>query len=367
MTSIQRPLQAQHRVWVTIDEAQKCPEIFDQVKILYDQYKDQNAIKFILTGSALLALHRLSAESLAGRIQLYHLSAFNLCEAAELQHAIKLEHGMFDLLGPNKPNEQRWHDYIHHLMPYSKLLQQTLLELLVWGGLPEVLGLTEPHERLDYLANYLQTYLEKDVRAIESITDLTLYRHLLIIIAEQTGSLRDDTRLLQALTCHRDTLHKYRGYLEASFMYQEVHPYINASLKRLVKSPKAYLINNGLISFLQGIHDPNLLIKTGQIGHRLENWFLNECQVWLHKTPEHHSLHYWRTSSGVEIDFVIKKPPHIFPFEVTYARTIDRKKIQNLKKFLDYEPKAHYGIYVYMGDYKWDEEHKILFVPAWAV
>jgi uncharacterized protein len=145
-------------------------------------------------------------------------------------------------------------------------------------------------------------------------------------MAEQTGSIRDDTRILQALGCHRDTLNKYRGYLQATLMYQEIYPYINTTLKRIIKSPKGYLINNGLISFLQGINDPQVLTKTGQIGHRLENWFLNECQAWLNKNPGRHSAHYWRTSSGVEVDFVIKKAPHVFPYKITYAATIERKK-----------------------------------------
>ncbi|MCC2667103.1 MAG: hypothetical protein K0S63_1019, partial [Gammaproteobacteria bacterium] len=246
LITIQRHLAPNKRVWVTIDEAQKCPEVFEQVKILYDQYKDQNAIKFILTGSALLELHRLSAESLAGRIQLFYLSAFNLSETIKLRHDIDIEQSVFELIDSEEQDKKRWEDYFHYLTPYSEKLKNTLLELLIWGGLPEVLLLSDVNDKIDYLANYLQTYLEKDVRAVESITDLTLYRNLLNITAEQTGSIRDDNRILQALSCHRDTLIKYRGYLQSTLMYQDIHPYINTTLKRLVKSPKGYLINNGL-------------------------------------------------------------------------------------------------------------------------
>lgn len=368
LTSIQRHFEANRRVWVTIDEAQKCPELFDQIKILYDRYKDQNAIKFIITGSALLELHRLSAESLAGRIQLYYLSAFNLSETIKLIHDIEIKRSIFDLIhSPKKTDEKEWHDYFHYLTPYSTLLKKTLLELQQWGGLPEVLILTNQNDRLDYLANYLQTYLEKDVRAIESITDLTLYRHLMDIVAEQTGSIRDDTKILHALACHRDTLNKYRGYLQATLLYQDIQPYINSTLKRLVKSPKGYLVNNGLLSFLQGIFDIDLLIKTGQIGHRLENWILNELQIWLNKTPGRHAIHYWRTTTGIEIDFIIHKPPHIFPFEITYSPCIDPKKVRNLIRFREYEPKTQWCFYIYMGPFQLDAKNKIIFIPAWAV
>ena len=220
---------------------------------------------------------------------------------------------------------------------------------------------------MDYLANYLQTYLEKDVRAIESIADLSLYRQLMDVISEQTGSIRDDTRILKSLGCHRDTLNKYRGYLAATLMYQDIHPYINSILKRLVKSPKGYLINNGLISFLTGIYDRQLLIKTGQMGHRLENWFLNELQVWLNKGPGRHSIHFWRTGGGAEVDFIVKKPPYVYPFEITISNDIAQKKVNNLLRFRAYEPKADIGYYIYMGEAKWDEVNRIAYIPAWCV
>lgn len=367
LNAIKRPLIQGQRVWVAIDEAQKCPELFEQIKILYDVYKDKEAIKFILTGSALLELHRLSAESLGGRIKLYYLSAFNLSEAVYLQHQIKRDHTVFDIIQQNQWNEENWREYQQFMRPYADSCRQTLNEMLLWGGLPEVLMLTDNMERLDYLGNYLQTYLEKDVRALESITDLNVYRHLMDIIAEQTGSIKDDQKILQALGCHRDTLKKYRGYLQATLMYQEIHPYINSMLKRLVKAPKGYLINNGLVSFLTGLHDNVLLTKTGNMGHRLENWFLNELQVWLNKHSGKHGVHYWRTSAGVEVDFVVHMPPNVFPFEVTLSSTIDTRKVKHLQQFCQYEPKAPIGYYIYQGNLHWDSEKKIVFLPAWFV
>src|SRR5579872_130682 len=368
VTSIQRHLAAHQRVWVTVDEAQKCPEIFEQIKILYDRYKDQDAIKFIITGSALLELHRLSAESLAGRVNIYYLSAFGLSESVRLLHDVEINQTVFDLIDSFDSTDQKnWQAYIDFLMPYSILLKKNLNELLIWGGLPEVLLQSDENNKLDYLANYLQTYLEKDVRAIESITDLALYRNLMNIIAEQTGSVRDDTKILNALHCHRDTLNKYRGYLQATLMFQDIHPYITSTLKRLVKSPKGYLIDNGLVSFLQGIHDTGILTKTGQMGHRLENWFLNELQIWLNKNPGRHDICYWRTSAGAEVDFVVHKPPYVFPFEVTLSQLIESNKIKNLIRFREYEPRATVGFYIYMGDFKWDATNKIIFIPAWAI
>ena len=253
------------------------------------------------------------------------------------------------------------------MKPLRLELVQSQQQLLWWGGLPEALSLTMEEEKLSYLGNYLQTYLEKDVLSIASISDLILYRRLMDIISEQTGSVRDDRRILQALSCHRETLHKYRYYLEASLMYQEIYPYINSNLKRLIKSPKGYLINNGLIAFLQGFNDWELLIKTGKIGVRLENWFLNELKIWLSQSALRNTISYWRTSAGAEVDFIVKKGNAIYPFEITHTNYIENKKIRNLFSFREYEPAVNYLYYVYNGDFIFDREQKIVFIPLWAV
>lgn len=352
----------ENKLWVVIDEAQKCPELFDQVKFLYDQYKDQEKIKFILTGSAILGLHRLSAESLAGRIDLHYLYEFNLREAVSLTEKRLPLSSLFESLF----NIDQLAEHIHQLTPFKPLLEKQLTQQLVWGGLPELLSKNDSNDKIAYLNNYLQTYLEKDVRAIETLTDLNLYRNLLSLLAEQTGSLRDDTRLTTALRCKPDTLKKYRSYIEATLFFTDIFPFIDSTLKRLVKSPKGYLLNNGLVSLLTGLFDISTLQQSGLIGHRLENWFLNELRVWLTRSPLHHTIHFWRTSSGAEVDFIVSRKPAIFPFEITWNTTIDAKKIKNLRTFLA-ESTAKWGYYVYRGDFAIDQTQRIIFLPCWAI
>jgi predicted AAA+ superfamily ATPase len=205
------------------------------------------------------------------------------------------------------------------------------------------------------------------VRGVAGITDLNLYRKLIDVIAEQTGSTRQDGELIEALGCSRDTLKKYRSYLEGTLLYEEIYPFVGAALRRIVKTPKGYLNNNGLISYLTGIDDITILQKTGTIGHRFENWFLKELQVWLDRNVKRSQIYFWRTSSGMEVDFVVEKKPQLFPFEVTFSTRIDGKKIKNLKAFMASEGRAETGYYIYMGGYHYDEESRIYFIPAWAI
>ncbi|OGO95496.1 MAG: hypothetical protein A3F41_02190 [Coxiella sp. RIFCSPHIGHO2_12_FULL_44_14] len=354
------------KMWVAIDEAQKCPLIFEQIKIIYDQSKDKNCIKFILTGSGMLELHQLSAESLAGRIQLNYLTEFTLRETMGLNPPFPVSDlSILDLIF-----DQQWDAVGSTIDALSPLRHRALLALdeqLIWGGLPEVLLLPDEKKRLTYIVDYLQTYLEKDVRAIATITDLSLYKNLLEISAELTGSVRNDQKIIEALHCSRDALKKYRGFLTATLMYQEIYPPITSTLKRLVKSPKGYLLNNGLISYLTGINTLSVLIKSGQIGHRLENWFLKELNCAIARTPIYSKIHYWRTTAGAEIDFIVQRNPYLFPFEITYSQSIDRKKLRNLHAFLASEPKAPAGIYIYRGDYQYDKQRRIHFIPAWVI
>lgn len=205
------------------------------------------------------------------------------------------------------------------------------------------------------------------MRAIETINNLTLYRNLMSIIAEQTGSVRDDKSIVDALGCTRDTLKKYRGFLEATLLYQDIYPFIGTTINRIIKSPKGYLKNNGLISVLTGLYQSKALHSSGKIGYRLENWFLNELRVWLARDPMRSEIYFWRMDTGAEVDFIVEKKPYVYPFEVTYGNIPEIKKLRNLTRFLAETPKAKWGYYIYRGDFSIDETSKICFIPAWAI
>jgi len=360
----------EQKLWVTIDEAQKCPALFEQIKLIYDEWKDTDKIKFVLTGSAHLSLHQLSAETLAGRIELFYLQPFTLREMSRLDTEALPIKSLLDLISDTEPQQlpDILNNAIQELLPFKPLLQQNLRDSLIWGGLPEVAA-SEPNQAIKqrYLYNYIDTYLEQDIRKIETITDLNLYKNLMDIVAQQTGSLRDDTKTLSALGCGRDTLKKYRGYLLATLMYLEIFPYIGATLNKLVKSPKAYMLDNGIISNLTGIYDVNVLINTGAIGHRFENWFLQELRAWLEQSSVRNEIYFLRLSSGTEIDFVVVKRPFVYPFEVTFGVPAERKKMNNLIKFLQDSPNIPWGFYIYNGEFKVDHSKKIIFIPAWCI
>jgi len=362
-------IEPQSPLFVSIDEAQKCPSLFEQIKVLYDRWKGTPSIKFILTGSGALSLHQLAAESLAGRIQLHHLREFGLRETLALQEGNISLPSLWDHMNETL-QPQVLENTLREISLHRIVLQKTLREKLIWGGLPEVLTqekVKEKESRISYLGNYLQTYLEKDIRDIGTLSDLTLYQKMMQLLAQQTGSLHNDKKIVEALGCSRDTYKKYKGYLEATLMYHEVFPFIQSSLKRLVKSPKGYLTNNGLISYLTGIYDENVLEQTGIVGHRFENWVRGELEIWLDRDPRRSEIYFWKTSGQVEVDLVVAQTPTIFPFEITWASRIDGKKVKHLQQFLHEEKSAPFGFLIYNGDFQYDAQKRIYFLPAWAI
>ncbi len=226
---------------------------------------------------------------------------------------------------------------------------------------------TGRERRIRYLGNYLQTYLEKDIRDTETIADLGLYQRMMEVIAQQTGSVREEKKIVETLGCSRDTLKKYRGFLEATLVYREVYPYIGSPLRRIIKSPKGYLTNNGLLSYLTGLYDRHALVTTGTIGHRFENWLLKELLIWLDRDPRQSEVYFWRTSGHVEVDLIVVRRPLVVPFEATCSSKVDGKKVKHLLGFLHQEKAAPFGCLVYQGEPGYDAQSKVFFLPAWAV
>jgi predicted AAA+ superfamily ATPase len=128
------------------------------------------------------------------------------------------------------------------------------------------------------------------------------------------------------------------------------------------------LHNNGLISsYFTGVRDFSILNSTGLLGHRFENWVLNELLTWTDSLIENHSISFWRTSGGSEVDFILSVGIQVFPIEVTYSSQFLPKKGRHLREFLEYEPKAKWGLYLYSGPFKVESSQRIICLPLWMI
>ena len=206
--SIGIPLsKLEHKIYLIIDEAQKVKSIFERVKILYDNFKGK--IKIILTGSSTLELLDFSVETLAGRIHYCKVSPFTLKETLVAKNVISSnENGLLEnlLTGQLKSSDIREKEI--HFHKKREQIMSVLEDSLIWGTFPELCFFEDQEDKLLFLANYKETYLEKDIRQLEYIQNLGSYSHLLELLAENNGNVFQYNQLTNDLNISFPTLKK---------------------------------------------------------------------------------------------------------------------------------------------------------------
>lgn len=276
---------------VIFDEAQKVPEIFDEVKILVDQDRDKTG-KFILCGSSQFLLMKKITESLAGRIGLLTLLPFNFNEVTE-----------------------------------------SLKETSIFAGAyPELIN-KQFRMKEDWFAAYIDTYLTKDVRDFAQIRDLKNFQRLISLLAANTAEELNYSRYANDLDVDVKTIQMWINILEASFIIYCLKPYAANLGKRLTKRPKIYFYDTGLVSFLTGTETQAQYEKGPMSGNIFENYIVMELIKKELSQAGKSDFYYLRTNNGEEIDFIIERRSHLELFEIKKSETFSEKMMKHLKAF----------------------------------
>ena len=287
-----------------IDEVQLAPEIFRELKILVDEFRQQNwqgetdlKPKFLLTGSAnIMALPKL-ADALVGRMHiltLYPLAASEVTSGKS--------------------------DFIERLFAGRFMADKNayaLKEVICTATFPEIHRATEK-TRTNWFNAYLTTILQRDVRALAEITRLSSLPNLLRILAARAGSLINDADIARDARLNAMTSRNYKTLLSMLFLTFEVRPWYRNIGKRLVKSAKGYLIDTLLLCHLLQYRLEDLEKNRPEIfGHVLENFVATELVKLMAIEAQNMELYHFRTSDNKEVDFVIEKPDgHLVGIEV---------------------------------------------------
>lgn len=284
---------------VVLDEAQRAPELFSYIPSRVDE-RDRPG-QFVLTGSHHFLLLQGISQSLAGRCAILHLLPFSLSEL-EGRSAISVEK-----LGRQVPRTRRTprHD---------------LMNLLFAGFYPRIhdKGLP-PH---DWLSGYYQTYLERDVRNVLKVGDLETFGRFVGLCAGRNGQLLNLSGLAADCGVTHTTAGRWISLLEASFVLLLLRPHFRNFGKRLIKSPKLYFLDTGLLCFLLRIRSPQELHTHASRGAVFESFVLSELHKnFLHR-GERSSLYFWRDSAGHEIDLLIDWGSRLIPVEIKSAQTV---------------------------------------------
>jgi len=278
-----RGFLAQYPKGAILDEAQRIPEIFSYLQQVLDESAESG--QFILTGSNNFLLQQNIVQSLAGRIAYLYLLPFSI---AELKSA--------------------------------DLLPHDINELMYKGSYPPVYSQNIPAEK--WFPNYIRTYIERDVRLIKNITDLAAFGRFLKLCAGRTGQLLNRSSLGIEVGVDSKTIAAWIGILESSFIIHLLQPHHQNFNKRVVRMPKMYFYDTGLVCSLLGIQNEKQLNLHPLRGGLFENFIISELIKKRFNAGEPGNLYFWRDNKGNEVDVIIDRDNKLFPIEIKAGQTI---------------------------------------------
>lgn len=218
-----------------------------------------------------------------------------------------------------------------------------------------------------YLRDFIDTYLEKDIRLLKEIGDIDLFSRVLDLFISQDAQLLNIAKISNNFDVSRITLAKYLSILKETNVICLIHPFIKQVSKKLVKSQKIIFFDNGFINYQSKIFDREQLLTTSKIGSVFENIIINNILRRIENSSTPPSIYFYRDYQGHEIDIVIETADKIIPVEITYSSKINKDKMQNFRAFYKDFPLAENGFIVYSGDFsKFSVENKtITAIPFW--
>lgn len=333
---------------VTLDEVQREPNLLGAVKREIDRKRAPG--RFLLTGSANLHLMRTVSESLAGRATYLTLWPMTRRERLGVGRC-----GIWE-----KFFQVPDRDWLDAVVAHAGD-REDWRALAPLGGYPfPAVHLGDAAERAIWFDGYVQTYLERDLRALSSVSALPDFRRLARAACLRLGSLVNQSDLGRDIGLPQPTVHRYLNLLETSYLLVRVPAYSVNRTKRLIKSPRLYWGDTGLAMHLSREKEPR--------GCHLENLVLQDLLVWRDSRSAPAEILHWRTTTNDEVDFVIEADGALLPVEVKATRRPRLRDASHLRTFRrEYGRAARAGLLLHGGDTPEWITPEVLSAPWWMV
>ena len=295
---------------VIIDEIQRVPELLSYIQVAVDA-KPGNG-RFVLTGSHQLSLREAISQSLAGRTAILNLLPFSIHE---------LRKGEIEF--------ERFEDYCFT------------------GFMPRIYE--QAQRPTTAYANYYQTYVERDVRQLIQLKDVSLFEKMLKLLAGRAGQIFAYSALANDVGVDAKTIRHWISILEASFILFKLPPYFENFGKRIIKSPKYYFTDVGLLCYLLGIREPEQITRDPLVGQIFENLVVIEYLKHRYNKGQMADLYYFRDSNGNEVDLLAQSGRTLQAIEIKSAATFKMAQLNGIRRFKDLTKQVSSSYLVYSG------------------
>ena len=292
---------------IIIDEIQKAPELFEQIKIMCDASEERGM--FWLTGSQQYGMMKNIRDTLAGRIGILELYSLSKNEIDGNIFTNRLDFSLTCLLERQRAAKQT--DIID------------VFEHIWRGGMPDVLR-ADAEQRQEYFNSYIETYLMRDVTEEGGITDSVRFRKFLNACAALTAEQVNYKALAEAAEISQPTAKEWLRILQGLGIIYLLQPFANNELKRLTKTPKLYFCDTGLCAYLSMWLTRDTLMNGAASGHYFENQLLKSYAY----SPDKANLTYYRDANAKEIDVIIEENGLVHPLEIKKSASPDRREVR---------------------------------------
>jgi len=312
------------------DEVQYAPELFPYIKERVDAHRREKG-QYLLTGSQNLLLMERVSESLAGRAAVLRLLPMS-------QH---------EIIGC--PERALYWEAEKAWRKHERPSHEDLWERLLRGGYPELVA--DPRRDLSlWHSSYVQTYLERDVRSLRQVGDLTQFQNFLRALAARNAQLLNLTDLSRELGIAVNTVKAWLSVLEATFQIILLRPYFANVGKRLVKTPKLYFTDTGTLCHLAGLRTADQAASGLSGGAIFETAIVTEIVKGYWNRGEEPQVYFWRTAAGAEVDVVVQAGGNLIPIEVKLSATPNPGMARGIEAFRrDFPKRAAKGYVVHTG------------------
>lgn len=318
---------------VIFDEVQYTPDLFPYIKERIDSRRDVSG-QYLLTGSQNILLMERLTETLAGRAAVLRLLPLSNREAAGRPQAPL----------PWEPD--------HRDANTTAMSRTDLWTGFLRGQYPELIANPARDANL-WHAGYVQTYLERDVRTLRQVGDLSQFQSFIRALAARSAQLLNLTDLARDLGVAVNTIKAWLSVLEATYQVMVLRPYHANLNKRLVKTPKVYFLDVGMLCYLTGLKDPEHAAAGPLAGAIMETAVLSEIVKSLTHRGIDPQVYFWRTATGTEVDFVVETGGKLVPVEVKLSSTPRPAMAQSIQTFReDLRGKALPGYVIHPGEVK---------------
>ena len=311
---------------VIFDEAQVIPALFPVLRSVVDASREENG-RFALLGSASPTLTRRISESLAGRTSFLEMTPL------------------------------RWHE----IQPQAE--KTSFKDLWFRGGFPKAFLAASESDAVQWAEAYTQTFIERDLTVLGIDVSAVLMRKLWTMLAHLQGALWNASRVAAALGVNYQTVNRYVDILEQTYLLRKLMPYQVNLGKRLVRSPKVYLRDTGLLHYFLGIHQSSVLDAHPARGSSWEGFIIEHIISAFQNRSVGSQPYFWRTSAGAEVDLLIDRGDRLIPFEVKLHTSPSTNDLRGLYACME-QLKIEKGYVLYSGSQTYSLGRGVTAIPT---